>query len=64
MAAEGADAALVEKFVSITGAPESKAHALLNAYNGNLEMAIGVYLEDGHGGTQPYESQMENPNVG
>ncbi len=41
------DPSLVEQFVNITGASESRAQALLKACNGNLEMAIGMHLEEG-----------------
>ena len=42
----GADISLVEQFVNITGATERRAQALLNVCNGNLEMAIGMHLEE------------------
>ena len=40
------DPMLVEQFVNITGSTESRAQALLKACNGNLEMAIGMHLEE------------------
>ena len=40
------DPSLIEQFVNITGATESRAQTLLNACNGNLEMAIGMHLEE------------------
>ena len=40
------DSSLVEQFVNITGASESRAQVLLNACSGNLEMAIGMHLEE------------------
>lgn len=58
--AEGFDPSLVEQFVNITGAPESRAQAHLRACNGNLEMAIGMYLEEDTEGAELCGNQVEN----
>ena len=60
MAAEGADPALVQKFVSITGADESRAEAFLNVCNGNLEMAIGMHLEEDTEGANASGSHVQS----
>lgn len=38
---------LIEQFVNVTGADKERASSLLNICNGNLDMAIGMHLEDG-----------------
>ena len=43
---DSCEPSVIEKFVSITGASQQRAQALLNACNGNLEMAIGMHLEE------------------
>ena len=43
---DGGHTSLVEQFVSITGATERRAQTLLEVCNGNLEMAIGMHLEE------------------
>lgn len=37
----------INQFVSVTGATVDTARKLLNACAGNLELAIGMYMEDG-----------------
>ena len=37
----------INQFVSVTGANLDTARKLLNACGGNLELAIGMYMEDG-----------------
>ena len=37
----------VNQFISVTGASQDTARRLLNACAGNLELAIGMYMEDG-----------------
>ena len=39
--------AKIDQFVSVTGANADTARKLLNACAGNLELAIGMYMEDG-----------------
>ena len=37
----------IVQFINITGASEEAARNLLNACEGNLELAVGMYMEDG-----------------
>ena len=37
----------IVQFINITGASEEAARTLLNACEGNLELAVGMYMEDG-----------------
>ena len=37
----------INQFISVTGANLDTARKLLNACGGNLELAIGMYMEDG-----------------
>ena len=37
----------INQFISVTGANADTAKRLLNACAGNLELAIGMYMEDG-----------------
>lgn len=36
----------INQFISVTGATADTARKLLNACAGNLELAIGMYMED------------------
>ena len=44
------DQALVEQYVNVTGTDEIVARNMLEACDGNLEVAINMYLEEGSGG--------------
>ena len=48
------------QFISVTGASEETARNLLNACEGNLELAVGMYMEDGAlaGATDPHPSSV------
>lgn len=39
----------INQFINVTGATADTAKKLLNACAGNLELAIGMYMEDGAG---------------
>ena len=40
-------ASKIAQFMSVTGASDETARNLLNACEGNLELAVGMYMEDG-----------------
>ena len=55
---------LIQQYVNITGSDEESALHLLEAFNGDLESAVNMYLEGGappvnHSSTNSYHPQVE-----
>ena len=56
-------ASLVDQFVNVTGASKAIAKSLLDACNGNLEMAVEMHLDScEHPQTQATSSHAEAAN--
>ena len=53
----------INQFVSVTGATVDTARKLLNACAGNLELAIGMYMEDGAPSTATDANNVDHSPV-
>jgi len=55
----------IAQFINVTGASEQTARNLLHACGGNLELAVGMYMEDGAlmGASDTHSSSVSIPLV-
>ena len=53
----------IDQFINVTGANLDTARKLLNACGGNLDLAIGMYMEDGAPSQETSASNVDHSPI-